>query len=121
MKLVKVILFLLFLIFSSCSTSFESLEDKVRISTTSNDIIIHNQLDERIYFFVVEQQILAVINWAPSKSGPVIKSRKSVNIPFNKIFNGKSEQVKSGDKVVVYWWTNSLQDFNDVHSEVIAI
>lgn len=121
MKLLKFCLFLILLILYSCSTSFGSLEDQVSITTISNHIIIDNQINDGVYFFVVEQKILAVINWAPSKSGPVIKSGKSVKIPFNEIFNGKSEQVKPGDKVVVYWLTNSLQDFNDVHSEVILI
>jgi len=121
MKLIKYYLFLLAIILSSCSTSFESFEDKVSISATSSHIIINNQLSEEIYYFVVEQQILAVIDWAPSTSGPVIKSIESLKIPFNDIYNGKQEPVKSGDKIVVYWWTNTIQDFNGVHSEVIAI
>ena len=121
MKLFKFCLLLLLLNLFSCSTSFESPNNAVNIFTTSTNLIINNQLSEKIYFFAVEQQILTVINWAPSKSGPTIQSGKSCKIPFHEILNGKPEPVKSGDKVVVYWWTYALQDFNDVHSEVIEI
>jgi hypothetical protein len=121
MKLFKFFLFLIPLILSSCSTSFESPNNVVSILTTSNDLIINNQLFKKIYFFTVEQQILTVINWVPSKTGPTIQSGKSHKISFNEIFNGKTEPVKSRDKVVVYWWTDALQDFNNINLKMIEI
>jgi len=122
MKLLKLCLIFLFVFTISCTTSFESIGTGVQISTTENDLIIKNHTSDIIYYFVAEQNVLALILWAPSTSGPSIERNKSVKIPFSEILNGsRIEPVQSGDNVVVFWWTDDFQDFNDVHHKVIKI
>lgn len=119
MKIFKFSILLLFL--TSCSTSFESTSKNVLLSVVANNLVINNQISEKIYNFAVESDIIALINWAPSTSGPFIEKGKSKKIPFSEIFNGSDEPVKTGDRIIIYWWNDALQEFNDVHSEVIVL
>lgn len=121
MKLLQCCILFLGIFFISCSTVFDSSTHGVRISSSSDKLTISNYTHEKIYYFVVEQQILAVLEWSPSISEPSIKSRESLKIPFSEILNGKTEPVQPGDKVVAYWWTADYQDFSDLHTEVISI
>jgi hypothetical protein len=121
MRLLKFLVFAVIILVNSCITSFESIANNIILSTVSDSLKIDNLIGEKIYYFAVESNFAAALNWAPSKNGPFIKKGHYKKISFNEISNGKPEPAYKGDRIIVYWWTDALHDYNDVFYNVIVL
>ena len=68
---------LLMALILSCSTSTESV-NAIVLSSNSEDLVIKNFATSKIYYFVVESNFAAHINWAAVKTGPFLERGESV-------------------------------------------
>ncbi len=113
-----IVLFFSFLI-SGCSNPTEVEDVEIKSNVLNNILLAENNTPHDIYYSVSEQGCLAHINWAAGFNGPIIKSFKKKEIPFQDITCGTDLEI--GDKVVFYWWTNDMQDFSDIKSIIITL
>ena len=105
----------------SCSSPIEVNDEIISILKTNDSLRITNNSNQVLYLFIVEQKIAALINWAPHFDNPKVSTYNSIDITYKEIYNGKSEPVKSGDKIIVYVWDKSNQSSPDIHVKIIEL
>ena len=103
--------------FLSCHFPTNSTKESVTLSLTSDSMKIQIETLKKIYVFIVETDLAALIDWAPSFSHPSIDKGKTMEVKFSNIANGKSDPVKKGDRIIVYWWTDSYKTNNKLNQE----
>ena len=122
MKKLKIYpILVLAIVLLSCYFPTTNAKQAVTLSLTSDSLIIHNETSNKIYIMVVESDHAAVINWAPLFSQPSISKGKSMEVKFSEIHNGKSDPVKSGDRIIVYWWTDNFDNYNGINNQSIIL
>ena len=122
MKLLYLLVIVLLSLFSiiSCSIPNEYQNDDIFVTRGNLELKIINKSDRTIYYFIVEQNIAAIINWAPSLNSPSIQSGKYVAVKHSEI-SGENQSVKKGSKVnIYYWYAPSLSKY-DIKGVVIEI
>lgn len=105
----------------TCSFPTAHTKQAVTLSLNNDSLKIHNETSNKIYIMVVESDYAALINWAPLFSQPSINKGKSIEVKFDDIDNGKSESVKKGDRIIVYWWTDYYQTDKKINYESIIL
>ncbi|TRX54369.1 hypothetical protein FNH22_19855 [Fulvivirga sp. M361] len=120
MNLIKTIFPFLFsfLVFFGCNdndTSPLSLE----VSTADQVLRIHNGLESKVYYFIVERADAELINWAPSVDGnaPCIEPKKSVEIQFEDIQGYDND----AEEVIVYYWMAMDENGSLVPGEIQSL
>jgi hypothetical protein len=92
------------MLFVSCSESTGPDENYIELKVKTPGLEVRNNMANKIYYFLVESEFVALIDWAPEFNGPFLEAYESIIIPFTEIANGKEESVKSGDRIICYWW-----------------
>ncbi|MBO6622163.1 MAG: hypothetical protein JJ892_14210 [Balneola sp.] len=95
-------LFILLILISSC-TAFENENNELAYRWESNELVIENGTSETFYYAAFEQEILAVIDWAP------VSTEENELLP-NSFKTIKSEDIyeyEPGDTIVLFYWSGS--------------
>jgi hypothetical protein len=102
MQLKIAYLFILITLFLSCS-AFENENNEIAYRWESNELVIENGTSETIYYAAFEQEILAVIDWAP------ISTEENKILP-NTVKMLKAKEIyeyEPGDTIVLFYWSGS--------------
>jgi len=82
--------------FTACSHGLEPLP-------ANDEIVLVNKTGETIYYAAFEQEVLAVLNWAPiSRDGNRIYPGGAKPVKFGEIY-----AFAPGKNFVLYWWANN--------------
>ena len=119
-KLLLFIIVSLAYTFLSCSSPTE-IDEAITTLTTNNSIIINSSFNNTLYLFVVEQGIAARINWTTGFDDPKVSANGSISISYEDIYNGSSESVKTGDKIILNYWDRSNEANPKVYSKVVEL
>ncbi len=111
---------LLALSFFSCSSPTE-IDEAITTLTTNNSLIINSSFNNTLYLFVVEQGIAARISWTTGFDDPKVSANGSISISYEDIYNGSSESVKTGDKIILNYWDRSNEANPKVYSKVVEL
>jgi len=101
------IIFLVLLL--ACSEGTKSNADIDVISQNLN-LVIKNNTEQNIYFNVIEETCIPLIDWIPSLAHPMIEAGASAQYSFADIIDcidGRS--VQTGDPVTIYWWAANFE------------
>jgi len=82
-------------------------DDTIFISKSDSQLKITNQGNNTLYYFIVEQNTVATINWAPGAGEPYILSGKTVTVKYSEIYGLKTQIVNDDTKVIFYYWIAS--------------
>lgn len=92
----------LLILFISCST-FENENNDPAYRWEDDRLIVENGSSETIYYAVFEQEVLAVIDWAPvSTPENEIAPNSFTTIQAEDIFD-----YEDGDTIVLFYWVGS--------------
>ncbi len=82
--------------------------DGVRVRATGVDIVIHNGLDERVYYFAVGRQLSFLIDWIPHlEDARSVAPGRTKSVSYDDIL---MSQEPAETQVVVYWWESKEKD-----------
>ena len=99
------------LMFSACNL-FDN-DEGVVLSASSENLIIENNFEVKIYYNVIDYADVPLHDWVPLKNDKFsIKAEGSKKIKFADIFTTKNRTLKKGDKVEVDWWNDEFLDEN---------
>lgn len=105
MKKFKILLPLLLFI-SSCTSIFENEQGSISASLSDGELIVNNGLDHDIYFFAADQNLLAVINWAP-----IVTEDNKVGSKQSKTFSQDLVgDYHPGDTVIFHYWDAKISE-----------
>ena len=79
-----------------------SVAESVAARTDQSAVELHNGRSAAIYFFIVDRQEAALINWAPCgdpQHCPRVAANRTVVVPGSEVFGWDTS-----DQVIVYWW-----------------
>jgi hypothetical protein len=85
----------------------ESAEDQFGIQTTGEEVVLSNATERPTFYFVVERQTAAVLDFATCVEGPRCKSvppGTTARIPYRQITGYKPDRKEA----IVYWWQSVL-------------
>ncbi len=86
----------------------------IQIEATETALKVLNGGERAIYYFAVERNLAARINWAPvSEKENEIKAGQSKQILFEDM------GVKQGDQVLFYYWTAKEPESEDIRSILV--
>ena len=114
-----VVTFSIFLV--SCSSPTESIEDLVSVTKMSNQLKITNNSSETIYFFAVEQETAALIDWTPHFGDNIIKKNSFTIINYSTIENRSGKQLSTGNNVILYYWDTTDKTNPNIFNTVIKL
>lgn len=111
-----IISFVLILTFQGCSDNPASInDDEIVFFVLDNSIKVKNRLSRPIYYFAVERDLAARINWAPiSRDENEIKPKQQKKILFEDIFG-----YEEGKQIIFYYWTGKGTGTKSIKSFVI--
>lgn len=115
------IIFIAIALCFSCEISTGPSAEIISIVLVNNQLRITNNSGQTLYLFLVEQDVAALILWAPHFADPNVAYGRSILIPYSEIVNGSTEPVKFGDKIIIYYWDGSDRDEPQVFSKVIQL
>ena len=98
-------------LFLSCS-SFENENNRIAYRWESNSLIVENGDDENIYYAVFEQELLAVIDWAPFSS----EENRILGKNFVRITKKDIIGYDDGDTVVLFYWKGENPPYEVIES-----
>lgn len=112
------------LIFFGCQRDLSGpsvIVNDVKITLSQESFIIYNGTESELRFFLVEQEVLAVLFWAPYclPKGLIVPPKNSVTVEFEDIYGYKKDCL-----VVFHWWPcyevdGKLQP-GDIQSTVVS-
>jgi len=118
----RLLLLAILSIFNSyCDLPTKEEDLSVTIFNKSELLIIKNKRNETLYLFLVEQGYAASINWAPHFNIPKVNPYESILFPFTEIVNGDTNSSKTGDDVIVNYWTGINKTKPSIKSIVIRL
>jgi hypothetical protein len=86
----------------ACDDPAGVIQDKVEVVARLDEMSIRNGRDATIYFFAIDRQIAAAVDWFPCTNPAVcegIRPGDTEVVPYADIVG----QARSGE-VVVFWW-----------------
>ena len=111
MKQNTIVVLMFALVITACSI-FDN-DEGVVLSTSSENLIIENNFDVKIYYDVIDYADVPLHDWVQFKDDNYsINTNDSKKIKFGDIFTTKERSLKNGDKVEVSWWTDEFIDEN---------
>lgn len=109
MKLNILPILMLVLMFSACNIS--NNDEGIVLSTSSENLIIENNFDVKIYYNVMDNECAPYTDWGVFADVNVsIKAGDSKRIKFKDIYTDKDRSLLNGDKVEVSWWNDEFID-----------
>ncbi|MCX8104605.1 MAG: hypothetical protein N3D80_01880 [Ignavibacterium album] len=113
---------LLLLVSCSSSTDPNNIQSSVQAISDSGQILIINFSDNDIYFAAFESNMAAVVNWSPlCNEENKVRSNSSRRINFSEIECYPGSTLKTGDRVIIYYWQKSDGTNPEVHSKVVIL
>jgi hypothetical protein len=103
----KYLALLFLLVAPACEDSTAPAQDEFTIHTTGEEIVLSNAADKPVFYFIVERQTAALLDFATCVQGRDCKSvapGQTVRIPYRQIAGYKPERKEA----IVYWWTTVL-------------
>ena len=104
----------------ACSSGTDPVDDVV-IKIKNQNLVLENNTESRVYYIALESEFATLVDWSPGFSGPFMEGGKTVSIPFSDIENGKEDPVGSGDRILIWWWTDENKDNPLVQYESIRL
>lgn len=101
-----IIILIFFHFFVSCSNPTENEDSILFVDIFEDGLRITNLSAKKIYYFAVEQEFAARINWVPFFKGPGLSHWES-EIIYYKDIGGLELPIKTGIKVLIYYWNDS--------------
>lgn len=117
----NLIMILFGLAFTTCTDLNLYSDDAIFISKGDYQLKITNQGDETIYYFIVEQNTAALLDWAPSVNTPNILSKKTVTIKYSEIFGLENSTIRNNTKAIFYYWFVADSNAFDVKNIIIDL
>lgn len=116
------LMFLLISVVSlSCLDSFTYEDDIILIVKGDSQLNITNRGENTVYYFIVEQNTAASIEWAPIVGEPYLLSGETVSVKYSEIYGLKNQIMNNDTKAVFYYWGASVNSICDVKSLVIDL
>jgi hypothetical protein len=91
----------------ACSDSTAPAEEEFTIQTTGEEVVLSNAADKPTFYFIVERETAALLDFATCVKGPDCKSvapGKTIRIPYRQIAGYRPERKEA----IVYWWRSVL-------------
>ena len=107
MNFTRLAVILLPLVSLACDDPVAPTEEEFTIQTTGEEIVMSNAADKPTFYFIVERQTAALLDFATCVQGRDCKSvapGKTVRIPYRQIAGYKPEHKEA----IVYWWRTVL-------------
>lgn len=115
-------LLLISIVILSC-TEEDISTSQLAISTSTEHLTLKNNSDSTIYYFIIDQNSLNRIDWAPTvgKETPQIKPISKTEIL---ITDFKNEQIQTNKYVVSYWnamLIDNAPSAGEVKTQIVTI
>ena len=107
MSLNRLVLLLVSLAPLGCDSSAGPGEDEFSIQTTGEEVVMSNPTDKPTFYFIVERETAAVLDFATCVQGPRCKSvapGTTARIPYRQIAGYKPDRKEA----IVYWWRSVM-------------
>ncbi|HEY4648970.1 MAG TPA: hypothetical protein VIG95_07660, partial [Gemmatimonadales bacterium] len=91
----------------ACGESTAPAEDEFTIQTTGEEVVLSNAADKPTFYFIVERETAALLDFATCVKGPDCKSvapGRTIRIPYRQITGYRPERKEA----IVYWWRSVL-------------
>ena len=89
-------------------------ENSICVTRTATHLTIENNTDKVFYIVSFGQNILPLIDWAPTCSDNIVQPNSSINQEFS-LIAGYSDN----DKLVAYWWECAGREPQTMHSVIL--
>ena len=67
----------------------------------------------KIYYFSFDKDLEGLADWIPIKDeNETVKAEESKKINFKDIWTNRDRELKNGDEIVMYWWTDEFFEKN---------
>ena len=90
-----------------CGSSSSPGEDEFSIQTTGEEVVMSNPTEKPTFYFIVERETAAVLDFATCVKGPRCKSvapGSTARIPYRQIAGYKPDRKEA----IVYWWRSVM-------------
>jgi hypothetical protein len=90
-----------------CGDSTGITAEEFGIRTTGEEVVLSNGTEKPTYYFIVERETAAVLDFATCVEGPRCKSvapGSTARIPYRQIAGYKADRKEA----IVYWWRSVL-------------
>ncbi len=104
----------------SCLDPITYEDDIILIVKGDSQLNIKNRGENTIYYFIVEQNTVAFIEWAPIVGETYILSGETVTVKYSEIY-GLENLVINKTKVIFYYWFESVNSIYDVKGLAIDL
>ncbi len=88
----------------SCSNPVGISNKDLTVLVENSALKISNHSTQKVYYFTVEQNAAAKINWVAGFNGPYISVGQTAEVQFDKIYSD-NQPIRKGDKVILYYWS----------------
>lgn len=96
------VLFVWLAIISCSDNPLAFKSDEIDVLVSKNKMTIINKTENPIFYFVVERETAAAINWVPiSSSENEIIPQQNKQLNLNDVFG-----FKAGRQIIVYYWSD---------------
>jgi len=108
----------------ACGDSTSQSGDMFTVQTTGEEVMLSNEADKPTFYFIVERETAALLDFDPCVKGPDCKSvapGKTVRIPYRQIAGYKPDRREA----IVYWWRSVLAPtgprVDQLHNQVVEL
>jgi hypothetical protein len=108
----------------ACGDSTATSEDQFTIRTTGEEVVLSNATERPTYYFIVERETAAVLDFATCVEGPRCQNVApggSARIPYRQIAGYRPDRKEA----IVYWWRSVLAPTgpraDELHSTVVGL
>jgi hypothetical protein len=91
----------------ACGDSTAPAIEEFTAQTTGEDVVLTNAADKPTFYFIVERETAAVLDFATCVEGPRCKSvppKTTARIPYRQIAGYKPDRKEA----IVYWWRSVM-------------
>jgi hypothetical protein len=91
----------------ACGDSTAQAGDDFTVRATGEEVVLSNTAEKPTFYFIVERQAAAVLDFATCVEGPRCKSvppGMTMRIPYRQITGYKPDRKEA----IVYWWRSVL-------------
>jgi hypothetical protein len=124
MQLSRLACLLLPLAALACGDSSAHSEDEFTVQTTGEEVMLSNQAEQPTFYFIVERETAALLDFEPCVKGPECRSvapGKTVRIPYRQITGYNPDRKEA----IVYWWRSVLAStglrVDQLHNQVVEL
>ena len=90
----------------------------VEVRATGSSIVMSNDLNQRIYYFMVGRNLSVLIDWVPQLvEEQSVSPGRSVSVPYEDIMMDPAGETQVG----VSWWTAVVRDGKGVPGDMMFV